>query len=223
MSSQPLRDRPLRADAERNRVRILEAAADLFAERGLDVPMDDIAAAACVGIGTVYRRFPDRDTLIDELFRDKIRDVERVALDALRIADPWDAFASFMRAVSGLHARDRGLKEALFSDHRGSERAKLARETIAPLGDMLLQRAQQAGVVRPDVVGADVPLLHFAIGFIADKTRDASPDAWERMLAIVLDGLRTQPDAGLTPMTTAPVGLEALSKAITGGAGPAQT
>jgi AcrR family transcriptional regulator len=208
-----LQVRPLRADAERNRRRILEAAAELFAEHGLDVAMDDIAAAAGVGVGTVYRRFADRDALIDALFEDKIHDVERIALDALRIADPWEAFATFMRGVCALHARDRGLKEAMLSDHRGSERAKLARETIAPLGQMLLQRAQAAGAVRADLDEADVPLLHFAIGFIADKTRCVSPDAWQRLLAIVLDGLRAD-RTELTPMTAAPVALEAIPKSL---------
>jgi AcrR family transcriptional regulator len=206
-------ERPLRADAERNRLRILVAAEQLFAERGLDVAMDDIAAAAGVGIGTVYRRFPDRDALIDALFEDKLGDVERIALDALRIADPWDAFEAFMRAVSALHARDRGLKEAMLSDHRGAERAKLARETIAPLGEMLLSRAQQAGVVRPDLTTADVPLLHFAIGFIAEKTREASPDAWQRLLAIVLDGLKAE-RGELTPLEGAPVALEDIPKTL---------
>ncbi len=76
-------DRPLRSDAERNRTRILAAAAEVFAERGLDVPLDDIAVAAGVGGGTVYRRFPDKDALIDALLEDKIAGVEAAARGAL--------------------------------------------------------------------------------------------------------------------------------------------
>src|SRR5574342_294589 len=87
--------RPLRADAERNRRRVLSAASDLFAERGLDVSLDEIAAAAGVGVGTVYRRFADKDALIDALFEDKIGDVERLARECLEIEDPWTAFAMF--------------------------------------------------------------------------------------------------------------------------------
>src|SRR5919107_5107373 len=94
--------RPLRADAERNRARILAAASEVFAERGLDVSLDDIAGAAGVGVGTVYRRFPDKDALIDALFEDKIADVERVAREALDVEDPWEGFESFMRAVCRL-------------------------------------------------------------------------------------------------------------------------
>jgi AcrR family transcriptional regulator len=215
--------RRLRADAERNRLRILDAAAVLFAERGLEVPLDDIAARAGVGIGTVYRRFADKDALIDALFEDKMRGIEALALEAVRIADPWEAFETFMRGVSGMHAADRGLKEAMLSDEGGRERAALARDTIAPLGQMLLQRAQQAGAVRADLVASDVPLMHFAVGFIADKTRDAAPDAWQRILTILLDGLRADPQ-GTTPIEGSPIALEDLPASLTrkrgGGAAP---
>src|SRR3954452_2459805 len=105
--------RPLRADAERNRARILAAAAEVFAERGLDVSLDDIAAAAGVGVGTVYRRFPDKDALIDALFEDKIRAVAERLQAAVAIEDPWEAFETFMRGVCASHAADRGLKEAM--------------------------------------------------------------------------------------------------------------
>src|SRR5687767_9677648 len=90
--------RPLRADAERNRQRIVAAAAALFAERGVDVSMDDIAAAAGVGIGTIYRRFPDREALIEALFEDKIARMAAMARGALEIEDPWEAFETFFRS-----------------------------------------------------------------------------------------------------------------------------
>src|SRR5215216_6354115 len=156
--------RPLRSDAERNRRRILEAAAEVFAERGLDVSLDDIAAAARVGVGTVYRRFPDKDALIDALFEDKIADVERVAGRALEIEDPWEGFETFMRAVCRLQAEDRGLKEALLTRDRGRERVAMARERIAPIAMRIVRRAQDAGVLRADLGTFDVPLMHFAVG-----------------------------------------------------------
>jgi AcrR family transcriptional regulator len=196
-------DRPLRSDAERNRMRILEAAARVFAERGLDVPLDDIADAAGVGVGTVYRRFPDKDALIDALFEDKIADVEAAARAALEIDDPWDGFEAFMRAVCGMQAEDRGLKEALLARDRGRERVAMARERIAPIATRVLQRAQDAGVVRADLGAFDVPLMHFAVGFVAERTRDAAPGYWERMLTILLDGLRA--DAARTPMPSEPL------------------
>src|SRR5690349_18357886 len=125
--------RPLRADAERNRARILAAAAEVFAERGLDVSLDDIAAAAGVGVGTVYRRFPDKDALIDALFEAKIGRAVQLARDALEIEDPWEGWATFMRGMCAMNAADRGFKDALLSRDRGRERVATARDTIAPV------------------------------------------------------------------------------------------
>ena len=102
--------RPLRADAERNRQRILDAAKTLFAERGVDVSVEEIAAAACVGIGTFYRRFPDRESLVEAVFETKMEQVVQAARDALEIEDPWDAFRTFVLTVARMHAHDRGLK-----------------------------------------------------------------------------------------------------------------
>src|SRR3954465_15112387 len=125
-------DRPLRADAERNRQRILAAAASVFADRGLEVSLDDIAAAAGVGVGTVYRRFPDKDALIHALFEKKIAALEELTQDALAMEDPWEGFIHFMRGMSRSHAKDRGLKECIFSADRGRARAERARQGIAP-------------------------------------------------------------------------------------------
>ena len=211
MSGTEVDGRPLRADAERNRRRILAAAATVFAERGLDVSLDDIAAAAGVGVGTVYRRFPDKDALIDALFADKIGDVERLAHECLGMTDPGEAFASFLRGVCRLNAEDRGLKEVLL--FRGLDRARRARETIAPLAGRLLERAQAAGAVRADLAPTDIPLMHFAVGFVADRTREVAPDYWERTVTILLDGLAVRRD-GVTPLDAPPLGLEQVGEAL---------
>lgn len=200
-------ERPLRADAERNRRRILAAAADVFAERGLEVSLDDIAHAAGVGVGTVYRRFPSKDDLIDALFEDKIREVEQTARDALEIDDPWTSFETFFRAVARLQARDRGLKEALTMGDRGRDRVGSARERIAPLASKVLRRAQRAGVVREDLERWDIPLVHMAVASVADRTRDIAPDYFERMVTVLLDGLRPQRE-GTTPMPAPPLSPE---------------
>jgi AcrR family transcriptional regulator len=203
MTTGPAADRPLRSDAERNRRRILAAAAEVFAERGLDVPLDDIAAAAGVGVGTVYRRFADREALIEALFEDKIEEVVESVRKALEVEDPWDAFETFMRAVCRMQAEDRGLKEALLARDRGRERVARARERIAPIAGRIVRRAKEAGVLRPDLGVYDVPLMHFTIGSVAERTRDMAPDYWERMLTILLDGLRAE--AARTPMPTEPL------------------
>src|SRR3954447_2696759 len=113
MSAAMPTDRPLRKDAERNRVRIMGAAAELFAERGLGVSLDDVARHAGVGVGTVYRRFPDKELLIDALFEERIESMCGIAAAALDIPDPWDGFVYFFEQGSELQARDCGLKELL--------------------------------------------------------------------------------------------------------------
>jgi AcrR family transcriptional regulator len=205
--------RPLRADAERNRQRILEAAATVFAERGLDVSLDDIAAAAGVGVGTVYRRFPDKDALIDALFEDKIREVYDLAVAASAVEDPWEALAGFIRGVCELQAADRGLKQILFTVDRGSARVREARDVIAPVATGLLRRAQEAGVVRADLAEFDLPLMHFAVGFVSDTTRDVAPAYWERFLTLLLDGMRAE----RSPMGAPPLERDQFVEAVASG------
>ena len=200
-------ERPLRADAERNRQRILAAASEVFAARGLDVSLDDIAHAAGVGVGTVYRRFPTKDDLIDALFEDKIEEVVQLATEALAIEDPWESFETFTRGMCRKQARDRGMKELLSAGARGRARVSAGRERIAPIAFQIVKRAQDAGVVRADLAPFDIPLAHMAIGHVADRTRDISPDYFERTLTLLLDGMRPSRD-DVTPMPVPPLGPE---------------
>jgi AcrR family transcriptional regulator len=204
--------RPLRADAERNRARILAAAAEVFADRGLDVSLDDIAALAGVGVGTVYRRFPDKDALIDALFEEKINGAVELAERALQIEDPWEGFTIFMRGMCRMQAGDRGFKDALLAGDRGRERVAAARAQIAPRAIELLTRAQEAGAIRSDLGAFDVPMLNLCIGLIADRTRDVAPDYWERVLTIVIDGISAQ--GPTTPMPVEPLDREAFTEAM---------
>src|SRR5215210_2448845 len=204
--------RPLRADAERNRARILAAAADVFAERGLDVSLDDIAAHAGVGVGTVYRRFPDKDALIDALFEEKIDLAVALADEALELKDPWEGFTTFMRGMCRLHAEDSGFKDALLMRDRGRERVAAARERIAPRAMKLLARAQEAGAIRADLGAFDVPMLNLCIGLLADRTRDIAPEHWERILTIVIDGMSAK--GPTTPMPVEPLDREEFTEAM---------
>ena len=181
--------RPLRADAERNRRRIVDAAKRLFAERGVEVSVEDIAAAAGVGIGTFYRRFPDRESLIEAVFATKLERAAESARQALEIEDPWEAFRTFVMGVARMHARDRGLNDVLLSSDRGRERVAAFRETIQPLAGQLIDRAKAAGALRQDVTLFDIAMIHQAVGAIADITRDVSPDYFERTLTLLIDGL----------------------------------
>lgn len=183
-------DRPLRKDAERNRQRVLAAARELFAERGLDVTLDDIARAAGVGVGTVYRRFPDKEQLIDALFEERVGEIRNAASESLELSDPWAAVVSFLERSLELQAEDRGLKEVLLSSAHGQARVEHARREIEPLVTALLDRARAAGAIREDLEVHDLVLLQHAVGEVADYTREADPQVWRRMLVIVLDGLR---------------------------------
>src|ERR687898_2788952 len=174
---------PLRADAERNRQRLLAAAKDLFATRGLDVTLDDIARHAGVGTGTAYRRFPNKDALIDALMVDRIGELGRIAEDCLEDADPWAGLTGYFERALALQASDRGLKEVLFSSGRGRERSVQARRQIAPVVTKLVKRAVEAGAVRSDFSTSDVPAINFMVNTVVDFGRDFEPELYRRYLA----------------------------------------
>jgi AcrR family transcriptional regulator len=187
-------ERPLRKDAERNRQRIMAAARELFAQRGLEVTMDDIADHAGVGVGTVYRRFPDRELLIDALFEETLASMLALAEESLGIGDPWDAFVHFLEGALEMQTSNRGLKGLLFSTAHGREHVAEARARITPVASQLLERAQKAGVVRRDITDTDMPLLSLSLGTSDDFAGHIEPEIWRRYLGILLDGLRTRRD-----------------------------
>jgi AcrR family transcriptional regulator len=195
--------RPLRADAERNRQRILDAATELFAERGVDVSVEDSAARACVGIGTFYRRFPDRETLVEAVFANKLDRILELAEAARAIEDPGEAFRTFVVTIARMHAQDRGLKDVTLSQDRGRERVAQFRSRIQPIGLELLDRAKAAGAVRQDLSPFDVPMIHRAVSAIAELTREVSPEYFERTLTLLIDGLMA--DRPPTPMLAPPL------------------
>jgi AcrR family transcriptional regulator len=194
---------PLRADAERNRQRLLAAAKELLATRGLDVTLDDVARHAGVGTGTAYRRFPNKDALIDALMVDRIGEIAEIAKKCLEDPDPWVGLTSYFDRALALQAADRGLKEVLFSSGRGRERSNHARRAIAPVVTKLVARAKDAGMVRSDIDTSDVPLINFMLNTIVDFSRDIEPELYRRYLAIVLDGLRPRDD--LEPLPVEPL------------------
>jgi AcrR family transcriptional regulator len=183
-------ERPLRRDAERNRQRILEAAGEVFAKRGLGATMDDIADRAGVGVGTVYRRFPDKDLLIDALFEERIGALVTIAEQALAESDPWDGLVMFLEEGLAQQAADRGLKELVLGSHHGRERVAQARARLKPLVDQLVERAQAEGKLRDDVESTDFAMIHLMLGASVDFTERVEPGSWRRFLGIVLDGLR---------------------------------
>jgi AcrR family transcriptional regulator len=177
----------LRADAERNRSRILDAAAELFAEKGLAVGLDEIARHAGVGVGTVYRRFANKDELVEALFEERIAQVAQLAEEALDAEDPWEGFATFFERTVGLHVANRAVKELMFTHGEAYERVAEARARIGPLVAEIIRRAQASGELRADLELSDVPMFQFAL---SDAGGKAGGETWRRYVRIVLDGLR---------------------------------
>jgi AcrR family transcriptional regulator len=211
----------LRADAARNRLRILAAAADAFAEGGLAVTMDEIARRAGVGVGTVYRRFPDKELLIEALFEQRIDELVALAEAARDDPDPFAGLVRFFETFLAVQAADRGLKEVVLGTARGAGRAARARERIGPIVDHLLARACEAGDVRPDVAASDLALIQFMLGAVIDFTHDVAPETWRRILAIVLDGLRPRRDAP-TPLPAPALDEPELDRAMDAWRNPAR-
>jgi AcrR family transcriptional regulator len=147
------------------------------------------------GVGTVYRRFPDKDQLIDALFEERIGEVVALAEAGLRHDDAWDGLVGFLEGATALHACDRGLKEVVLSGAHGRERVGRARQLMYPLVTRLVARAQEQGTLRPDVEPSDLPLLQLMLGSLSECTRDVEPEVWRRYLGILTDGLRTRRDA----------------------------
>lgn len=195
VSSTTTTSAPLRRDAERNRERILEAAQELFAARGLAVTLDDVARHAGVGVGTVYRRFANKEALIDALFDDKLAKALEIARVANEHPDAWDGLVMWITGICEMFAADRALKAVMLSSVQGEQRADRARAEIMPQVLALLERAQAAGALRADVRVTDIPLLEFMVAAAAEYSHEASPELWRRYLTIMIDGLRTTREA----------------------------
>jgi AcrR family transcriptional regulator len=187
-------DRPLRRDAERNRQRILDAARELFAEEGLGVTLNDIAHHAGVGVGTVYRRFPDKSHLIEELFEQRLEDIVGLASRALDDPDPWQGLKTFLRRMLELQANDRGAKDLLTASPDGLDRVAKIRSRLLPIGLELVRRARATGQVRSDIAAPDLPVIQLMLSTLIDASRDVSPDLWRRYLGIITRGLSAHPE-----------------------------
>jgi AcrR family transcriptional regulator len=195
---------PLRADAARNRTRILDAAAELFAAKGLSVGLDEIAHHAGVGVGTAYRRFPDKRQLIEALFEERLDRLAELAQAALAADDAWEGLTGFLEQATELQIQNRGLREIITGSDHGTRLTARARATLAPPTEQLVRRAQASGALRADVVGTDLPLIEFMVSSATELTPPNAPQLWRRYLALAIDGLRTPdphplPHPGLSP------------------------
>lgn len=188
--------RLLRADAERNRQRILAAAAELFTERGLEPSLDDVARHAGVGVGTVYRRFPDKASLADALFDERIDALVALAEQAQAEPDAWAALVSFLERSGEMLVSNRGLRQILMFAAEGHDRGICARDRMRPAIQSLIERAQADGQVRADLRPTDVPMIEFMVAAAAEYAWQVRPTVWRRYLALILDALRPASASG---------------------------
>jgi AcrR family transcriptional regulator len=182
----------LRVDAERNRQRLLAAARAAFAEGGLDVPLEDIARRADVGIATLYRRFPTRDDLLAAVFEDRLIRFAALAAEARRTPDAWIGFRRYVERACAMQATDRALRDLLVGRFPGGRRFQALREQVdRDLADVV-RRAQADGTLRADLAAQDVVLLLMANAGVVRATRGGSPRAWRRFVALMLDACRAE-------------------------------
>jgi AcrR family transcriptional regulator len=193
MSKTESSPRPLRKDAERNRQRIIDAARELFARDGLGVTLNDIAHHAGVGVGTVYRRYPDKAQLIEELFEQQVGELVALMEDANEDPDPWHGLTEFLRRNLERQSRDRAFREILMDTPEGAERLARVRERMFPLGAQLVQRAKESGAIRSDFEASDVPMTFLMLTAVLDASREVEPELWRRYLEIFIQGLRAEP------------------------------
>jgi AcrR family transcriptional regulator len=181
----PAAAKPLRADARRNHARILKAAREVFADKGVHSQIDDVAKRAKVGVGTVYRHFPTKDALLEALVRERFEEIAGYAREALEREDAWDGFCELIWRAAELNARDLGFCESVAStDCRAIvEDVGLMRSTR-----LLIERAKAQGRMRADATEDDVQLM--MIGASSVMQQSPAPDAWRRYFTLMLDGMR---------------------------------
>ncbi|MEU4806532.1 helix-turn-helix domain-containing protein [Actinosynnema sp. NPDC023587] len=189
MAAEP---KPLRADAARNRAKLLAAATEVFAEQGLAAPLEHVARRAGVSIGTLYAHFPNRRAFQDAIFPARLAVLDRIAETALAEPDPWTGFAGFLEGVFALQAEDHGLNDALAQRFpEGGELAEVCRRG-AGHAERIVARAQAAGRLRADFELADLAVVTTAVSQVIRESMGTAPHAWRRCLAFFLDGLRAE-------------------------------
>ena len=187
----PLTAKPLRADARRNREKILKAARAVFADQGRDAQIDDVARRARVGVGTVYRHFPTKDALLHALSDELFDVVAAYAEKALERDDAWEAFKDVLWFAGEKTSGDRAFSEVMAAQRDTEPRLCPGQIALSEYVSELIQRAQDSGRMRTDLILEDIPLVMCGIGS-ASGMDHPRPNAWRRHLGIVLDGIRAE-------------------------------
>ncbi len=200
----------LRVDAAQNRARILDAAREVFAQRGIDVPMAAIARRAGVGIATVFRRFPTKQALVAEVFAEQLAARDALLDHALADPDPWHGFCCLLEEVRALQVRDRGFTQAVLAsqpDAAGETRRVRTEGVLAEL----VARAKAGGRLREDFSDRDIALVLLATSGVTATPPDVAEPVSRRLLAYLLQAFEARPSTGSRPLPPPPpVGLQAV-------------
>jgi AcrR family transcriptional regulator len=201
---------PLRSDAERNRERIIAAARTVFAKDGLNASMASVAREAGVGIATMFRRFPTKEELVDAVFSDRMGAYADTVTVALDDPDPWNGFVGYIEAACAMQAADNGFADVLTMTCPTAKVLEQRRNEAYEGMLRLIDRAKATGRLREDFDPSDLVLIHMANAGVVNATGDTAPDAWRRVVALLIQSLET-PARG--PLPASP-GHEPLYKAM---------
>jgi AcrR family transcriptional regulator len=176
----------MRKDVARNRALLLQTADKLLATRGLDLTFHELAEAAGLGVGTVYRHFADRDTLLNALIDQRFTVTRDILLDAEKIEDPLQALCTGILRVCEYHFADRATLQAMLSN--AERHRQLAVERLQPVTQRLVSRAIASGRIRQDFSHTDLPLIYLMAGSLKGNTEQTRPDLWRRYVEAIVDG-----------------------------------
>jgi AcrR family transcriptional regulator len=180
------------------------------------VTLNDVAHHAGVGVGTVYRRFPDKSQLVDEIFEQQVEELAGFMDEATADPDPWHGLVGLMARMAELQADNRGIKDILTSTPDGAQRVCRIRDRLLPRGAELVRRAQEAGQLRRDISVTDMPMMQLMLGALMDAAQDVEPELWRRYLGLFLRGLAADPsDEPLAPEAIAPDQVDPVMAAAT--------
>lgn len=189
-TERPAPGRSVRRDAERSRQRILDAAREVFAVHGLDAGLNEIARRAGVGVGTVYRRFPDKASLIEAVMDDEVASLAVLIEDFFHTDSAWDGLSRLLYAVAERQVAHRGFSDAILGSSHHRRYSAAFRTRVGPRMVALVQRAEREGSLRAGVSLGDLMMVLLMVGELGTAGKAVCPGIHRRYLGLFLESLR---------------------------------
>jgi len=186
--------RPMRKDAARNRELLIDAAREVFAQRGLEASLDDVAHRAGLGVGTAYRHFANKYELAGAILEHAVDEIVAHAEHALTVEDPWQALVGFLEASLEAQTVDRGLREVLLGVHDPERMQQVHDRLVGPISE-LIRRTQRSGAMRAEIESTDLGIVIMMLCTVSDIAGDDAPQLWRRYLPLLLAGLQADEPA----------------------------